>query len=129
MKYNYEFLDETVEIEISEEWAAVLYEFDKREYNNNHTETRRHITLDTVKNNNKAVISPEPGMADLMILKEEVQRVEKALESLSLAQKEVINAVCYEGMIISDFAALKGISRPAATDRLKKARKKLKKHL
>ena len=84
MKYNYEFLDETVEIEISEEWAAVLYEFDKREYNNNHTETRRHITLD---------------------------------------------AVCYEGMIISDFATLKGISRPAATDRLKKARKKLKKHL
>ena len=129
MKYNYEFLDETVEIEISEEWAAVLYEFDKREYNNNHTETRRHITLDTVKNNNKAVISPELGMADLMILKEEVQRVEKALESLSLAQKEVIDAVCYEGMIISDFAALKGISRPAATDRLKKARKKLKKHL
>ena len=129
MKYNYEFLDETVEIEISEEWAAILYEFDKREYNNNHTETRRHITLDTVKNNNKAVISPEPGMADLMILKEEVQRVEKALESLSLAQKEVIDAVCYEGMIISDFATLKGISRPAATDRLKKARKKLKKHL
>ncbi len=129
MKYNYEFLDETVEIEVSEEWAAILYEFDKREYNNNHTETRRHITLDTVKNNNKAVISPELGMADLMILKEEVQRVEKALESLSLAQKEVIDAVCYEGMIISDFAALKGISRPAATDRLKKARKKLKKLL
>ena len=126
MKYNYEFLDETVEIEISEEWAAVLYEFDKREYNNNHTETRRHITLDTVKNNNKAVISPSPEPADLIILKEELQRVEMAIVSLPLGQKEVIDAVCYEGMLPSEFAVSKGISRAASTDRLMRARKNLK---
>ena len=79
MKYNYEFLDEVVEVEVSEEWAAVLYELDRREYNNNHTETRRHMPLDTVKNNNKAVTYPEPDVADLIILKEELKMVEMAI--------------------------------------------------
>ena len=79
--YKYEFVTEAVEVEISEEWAAVLYELDRREYNNNHTETRRHISLDTVKNNNKAVISPEPDVADLIVLKEELQMVEMAIGS------------------------------------------------
>ena len=96
--YKYEFVTEAVEVEISEEWAAVLYELDRREYNNNHTETRRHISLDTVKNNNKAVISQEPDVADLIILKEELKMVEMAIGSLPLGQQEVIDAVCYEGM-------------------------------
>ena len=124
--YKYEFVTGAVEVEISEEWAAVLYELDRREYNNNHTETRRHISLDTVKNNNKSVISPEPDVADLIVLKEELQMVEMAIGSLPLGQQEVIDAVCYEGMLPSDFAVSKGISRAAATDRLMRARKNLK---
>ena len=106
--YKYEFVTEAVEVEISEEWAAVLYELDRRE------------------NNNKAVISPEPDVADLIVLKEELQMVEMAIGSLPLGQQEVIDAVCYEGMLPSDFAVSKGISRAAATDRLMRARKNLK---
>ena len=129
MKYNYEFLDETIEIEVSEEWAAVLFEMDRIEYNNNHTETRRHTPLDTTKDKRRALISSEPDLADLMILKEEVQIVEEAIKDLSPAQQEVIEAVCYCGMSVSDFAVSKGMSQPAASDRLMKARKKLKKLL
>lgn len=42
MKIKYQFADETVEIEVSEEWGNVLIEFDRRERNNNRRETRRH---------------------------------------------------------------------------------------
>ena len=48
MKIKYEFVaEETVEIEVSEEMYEELKELDRREYNNNHRETRRHSSLDT----------------------------------------------------------------------------------
>ncbi len=129
MKYNYEFLDEVVEIEVSEEWAAVLIEMDRREYNNNHTETRRHMPLDTVKNNNKAVTYTEPDVADLVILKEELKTVESAIPRLTRTQREIIMAVCYDGMSITEFAKSKGIDQSAASKRMATARKRLKKFL
>ena len=46
MKYKYEFANENKTIEISEEWISVLEELDRLEYNNNHAETRRHVSLD-----------------------------------------------------------------------------------
>ena len=46
MKYKYEFANENKSIEISEEWISVLEELDRLEYNNNHAETRRHVSLD-----------------------------------------------------------------------------------
>ena len=46
MKIKYEFADETIEIEVSEDWGAVLIELDRQEYNNDHAETRRHCSLD-----------------------------------------------------------------------------------
>ena len=45
MKIKYEFATETVEIEVSEEWANILIDLDRQEYNN-HKETRRHCSLD-----------------------------------------------------------------------------------
>ena len=45
-KYEYSFSNERVTIEISDEWAGVLAELDREEYNNDHAETRRHVSLD-----------------------------------------------------------------------------------
>ena len=42
MKIKYAFADETVEIEVSEEWGNILIDLDRQEYNNDHAETRRH---------------------------------------------------------------------------------------
>ena len=44
-KYVYEFVNEAVEIEISEEWETILREEDRMEYNTDHRETRRHEGL------------------------------------------------------------------------------------
>ena len=47
MKIRYEFATGTVEVEVSAEMAALHMELDRIEYNNNHKETRRHVSLDT----------------------------------------------------------------------------------
>lgn len=47
MKIKYEFATETIEVEVSEEMYALHMELDRVEYNNNHRETRRHVSLDT----------------------------------------------------------------------------------
>ena len=46
MKIKYEFATETVEVEVSEELGTVIVDLDRREYNINHKETRRHCSLD-----------------------------------------------------------------------------------
>ena len=46
MKIKYAFADETVEIEVSEEWGNILIDLDRQEYNNDHAETRRHCSLE-----------------------------------------------------------------------------------
>lgn len=46
MKIKYEFTNETVEIEVDEEWGNILVDLNRQEYNINYKETRRHYSLD-----------------------------------------------------------------------------------
>ena len=48
MKIKYQFATETVEIEVTENWGNVIVDLDRQEYNNNHTETRRHCSLEAL---------------------------------------------------------------------------------
>lgn len=48
MKIKYEFANETVEIEVDEEWGNLLIDLDRQEYNNDHAETRRHCSLNAL---------------------------------------------------------------------------------
>ena len=45
MKYKYEFVNETVEIEVDAKWAKVLKNLDQKEALNERTETRRKKPL------------------------------------------------------------------------------------
>ncbi len=45
MKVSYQFVCETVEVEVEEVWGEMLMDMDRREYNNHQTETRRHVSL------------------------------------------------------------------------------------
>ena len=46
MKIEYKFVTGAVEVEVSNEWGTLLVDMDRQEYNNDHKETRRHISLD-----------------------------------------------------------------------------------
>lgn len=44
MKIKYQFATETVEIEVADDWGNLVIDLDRQEYNNDHTETRRHVS-------------------------------------------------------------------------------------
>ena len=66
-----------------------------------------------------------PAMAE----EAELETVQSILSHLTKTQAEIVQAVCFEGMSITEFAKRKGISQPAASQRLMTAKKRLKKYL
>ena len=85
-KYRYSFVDGAEEIEISEEWVAVLREMDREEEANRKKQTRRHISLDAVDYEGEEFA--EDGDAETALLEKESDRVvERTLSSLTDVQR------------------------------------------
>ena len=42
MKIQYKFATETISIDVPTDWGEILIDLDRQEYNNDHTDTRRH---------------------------------------------------------------------------------------
>ena len=65
MKIQYKFANETVEIEVSDEWGEILIDLDRQEYNNDHKETRRHYHLEGCAYEGEDFAVDDPGLARL----------------------------------------------------------------
>ncbi len=129
MKIKYEFANEVIEIEVSNEWGLVVLEMDRLDYNNDKKETRRHLSLDTGFDLGDCLTSDEYDPGRTIDEKTEQEIVKNILSHLTSTQAEIVQAVCFEGMSITEFAKRKGISQPAASQRLITAKNRLKKLL
>lgn len=121
MKINYEFIDGTVEIDVDEEWGKVVIDLDRNEYNNNHKETRRHTSLDTGNAYSEWLECEEH--------KEEMEisaRLSKAIGSLTVGQRDLIQHVYFEGYTLADYARHKGLHKATVTQTHQRAIKNLK---
>lgn len=59
MKVRYEFANgEVSEIEVDDSLGELLMDFDRQEYNNDHKETRRHVSLDGMDYEGELFLSP-----------------------------------------------------------------------
>ena len=129
MKVKYEYVNETVEIEVDEKWAAILAEMDKEENLNNRRETRRHEMLnqniDGTSWLKAAVETPE----EIVIRKESAEEIISAMKGLTKLQQEVFIAIHYQGYGVTDYAKKIGIDKSTVCKRLAVAGKKLKKFL
>ena len=115
--YKYGFVNETKTIEISEEWICVLKELDRREYNNNHAETRRHVSLS--HGDDGKWLSTDQGdtfirCAGIVFYQDDI-RFEKAIKKLTAKQKALYEAVYVRGVPLKEYAEDTGISPAAAT--------------
>jgi RNA polymerase sigma factor (sigma-70 family) len=129
MKIKYEStIGKPVEIEVSDEWREVLIELDRQEYNINHKETRRHTSLDGLDYEGEWFVT-ENDIDELLIQSELSQSMREAVHNLNQAQQELISAVFFQGISISEYAKLEGVSQSAVSQRLITALKKLKKLL
>lgn len=128
MKIKYEFATETVEVEVTDEWATVIADLDRRDYNTNHKETRRHCSLDAYNLDDALFPSDEDVERDF-IRSEENKKLYAAIAQLEPRQQDLIRRVFFEGQSYSDIAREDCLHRTSVQQATVRALKKLKKLL
>ena len=119
-QYQYKFAtDEVITIEISDEWADILEELDRKEYNNDHAETRRHVSLDTGIDGNW--LSTALGKVFIKVagklFSPDDKRFKKARKTLSKKQAELYESVYDRRDSVGEYAADNKIDQSTASHR------------
>ena len=127
MKIKYEFANETIEIEVSDEWGNIILEMDREEYNNEKKENRRTLSLDIGFDAGGWNASTEYDPLECVCAKEDTEKIESALTHLNPHQADVFRKVCMCEMGISEYARSKRISKQAASKCLIAAKNNFKK--
>ena len=128
MKIKYAFANETVEIEVSEDWGNILIDLDRQEYNSNHAETRRHCSLEAY-NLDDALLPSDVDVEREVLEGLDNKALYNAIAQLQPQQQELVKRVYFGGEKIVAIAAEEGVSEAAIRNRLKKITANLKKVL
>ena len=126
MKIRYVFCNEEVEIEVSEEWGAIILDMDREERNNNQTESRRHCSLDALDQDGNNIPSAQDLEADYL-KREECEGLHAAIKQLSPRQQGLIRQVYFERRKYSDIATQEGKDESSIRHATERAAKKIKK--
>lgn len=129
-KIKYTFADGTTsEIEVSDELYALHLQLLQEEKRNHWRETRRHTSLNYLMEMGVDFIDTAADLLTAVELREDDERVHKAIAVLSERQRELAQKVFFEGMTLTAIAKEKGISQSAISQQLATVIKKLKKLL
>lgn len=128
MKIKYAFATETVEIEVNDDWGNILIDLDRQEYNNQHTETRRHCSLEALNLDYAYLPSGEDVEREILSTLDS-EALYAAIENLQPQQQELVKCVYFGGAKLADIAREDGVSKMALTNRMKKILTNLKKSL
>lgn len=123
MKIQYKFIDETVEIEVEEDWGNLVIDLDRQEYNNDHAETRRHASLSAMSYEGDYF---EDDRADLSRYAD-VLALRDAIKNLPDRQREIIHLHFFEQLGIREIARQLGLDHSTVRESLNAAIKNLKK--
>ena len=126
MKFKYVFANETVEIEVSEEWNNILIDLDRQEYNNTHAETRRHWSLEAL-NLDDTFIPSDVDLEGDVLGPDENDAVMSALRKLKPAQSDLLKAIYIEGITVNEYAERNGVTQSAISHRLQTAKNNFQK--
>ena len=129
-QYQYKFTDEVITVEISDEWASVLAELDREEYNNDHAETRRHVSLDDGEDG-EWLSTAKKGETLIRvagkIFSPDDRRFIKGRKALSKKQTELYESVYDRGDSVGEYAADNNIDQSTASKRNSAVIEKFKK--
>ena len=129
VKIMYRFADGHVEeLKVEQEVAETLRELDRQEYNNNHRETRRHVTFDCTEEKSWLAVDDQ-RLSRLLDGPPDEIRLRVAINQLEQHHRDLIIAIFYRGIKIVEYARLSGVSQSAISQQLGIAIKKLKKLL
>lgn len=125
MKIKYQFATETVEIEVADDWGNLVIDLDRQEYNNDHTETRRHVSYDALAFDGDALAVEDPALTAYT----EQDDLRAAIARLTPNQQYIIRAYYFEGRTFTDIARTLGVGVSSVTRAAERAKKSLKKFL
>lgn len=123
-KYS-KFLPGTVEIEVAADWGNLVIDLDRQEYNNNHAETRRHVSYDALDFDGDALAVDDPALTTYT----ERDALREAIEHLTLNQQYILRAHYFEGHTFTEIAQALGVGVSSVTRAAERAKKTLKKFL
>ena len=129
MKIQYKFVNETISIDVPDDWGEILIDLHRQEYNNDHKETRRHYSLEGKVYEGMDYAVEDPGLEALFAGPTDEERLRAAIQKLDPDQQAMIRAIYFEGVSVNDYAARMGVKQSAISHRLQTVRKKLKKLL
>ena len=127
MKIRYEFIDGTVEIEVDDEWGNLLIDLDRQDYNINHKETRRHISLNGLDYEG-GWFADDIDIPLLLEGKETAEMVHNAVEQLKPKQRDLIYALYLADKPLSqaEYGKQLGIAETSVQQNARRAKQALK---
>jgi RNA polymerase sigma factor (sigma-70 family) len=125
MKVKYDFINETVEIEVDEKLGNLLIDLDKKEYNVNRRETRRHTSLESLPFEDE-VFADEDSSFEVLLVESDNEKIHNAISKLKPKQQELIRDIYFDKISVNDYAAREGVSQSAISHRLETVKKTLK---
>lgn len=123
MKIEYQFATETVEIEVDDDWGNLVIDLDRQEYNNDHKETRRHVSLDAALYEGEAFADEGAG------LEKYAERIDlqRAISTLTDHQQRIIKGYFFDGLTYVELGEELGISEAGVRQAANRALKQLRK--
>ena len=137
IEYRYEFANgDVVELKISRsdsgsddkngitsDWLELLLDLDRREYNNNQTETRRHVSLNTMDQDNNLIPSDKDDFNEFY----EEQTWKEMCKSLTEREQLIGDLFFRQGYKQKELAKIFGVNEARMSQIIRKIRKKLEK--
>ena len=116
------------EITVTEAKGKEIIELNRIEYNDNHRETRRHVSLEAYDPYG-ALVKDDADPLQEVINKEEMDQLHQSVSQLTPAQRQLLMKKFWDGMKQIDIAKEEGVSKMAITKRLQTIKRRLKKIL
>lgn len=123
MKIKYEFVTETVEVEVPDDWANLVIDLDRQVYNNDHAETRRHISYDALDFEGDSMIAEDTCIAALA----ENDALYRAIAQLPQSQQKLLRAYFFNGLSYTEIAHHLGKTPQAVRQAIERAKKQIRK--
>ena len=126
----YKFVDGTTnEIEVTDELYLMHLELVQMEKRNHWRETRRHTSLNYLIENGIDFEDKSADTLAIIIRRENIERVHKALLTLSDKRCELVHKVFYEEITMRAIARERGVSHSSISQQMATIRKHLQKQL
>ena len=130
MKVQYRFVNgDTTEIEVPQEIGEALVDMERRERNNNQTETRRHVSLDMLMQDYDAQFSTNQKLDQEVELLLEIEHLKAMIGALPPRHQKLLSQVFHDGRSISSIAREEHVHESSVRERLRRIYKRMKKSL